>query len=344
MKVSKSELSLLKKFQYDLDDYDKKVIQIYKIVNHHEYLSDSDVEKHRAAEVTARRKINASFGRVEELIYSLLGAKPYMIIPALPGHQWDVFAEALSSNFHTSSKGDCLEMARDSLDRAVGKAEGLVSDNDSEPQQKEKSPPQLMLVKSSNGRKYIVQDNKKHYIPDSETKNALGLDGSAFVLLSYEKLEKLQDGENIQSVKSPTTRLVRTKQNHDNIFVLFLWPSLHRRHIPDQATLTAMHRRQDQVEVIGSEDMRQIPEKDAINPSSKWDPKIMKSQQQSSQYINNYYGTVGTTVGSNAGEIVTKQRVTSNKPTGKLFQIFIAVLTAILALAVGYVLYRFHWQ
>ncbi|MEK7499802.1 MAG: hypothetical protein AAB649_04315 [Patescibacteria group bacterium] len=166
----------------------------------------------------------------------------------------------------------------------------------------------LRLVKSTTGRKYIVKANVKHYIPDSETKNALGLEGGAFVQLTDKRLGELEDGENIQSVKSPSTRLVRTKKNHDAVFMVFTWPDSHRRHVPDEATLAAMLRRQDQVEIIGDEEMKSIPEKEPINPSSKWDPKITKSEQQSVQHINNYYGPIGTSVGTNTGKIRNKQK------------------------------------
>lgn len=202
----------------------------------------------------------------------------------------------------------------------------------------------LKLAKSSAGRKFIVKGNEKHYIPDSETKNALGLEGGAFILMSDEKLEKLRDGVNIQSVRSPKTRLVRADNSHDDIFIIFSWPELHRRFIPDQATLIAMHRRQSQAEVISNEEMEEIPEKEAINPSSKWDPRIVRSEQQSETYINNYYGPVGTSVGSNRGKLISNQDANTNKTPGKFFQILLAILGASGLLIAAYLSHKFGWK
>ncbi len=123
--VTKAELAALKKFQKELDEYNKLVIRVFRTRNGQ--LHDSEeVYNLINKEKISRRKINSLFGKVEQLTYNLIGGKPFMQIPAIPGHQWDIFAEAFSSKF-TSTKGDCLEMAIDSVDRAVGKAEGLVS-------------------------------------------------------------------------------------------------------------------------------------------------------------------------------------------------------------------------
>lgn len=127
MSVSKSELQSLKKLQNEFDKYHKLVVSVYRIYNHRDYPSQQEINKRIDQEKKARRTLNVNFGKVEKTVYNLLGGKPMMQIPAIPGYQWDIFAEALSSNFETSSKGQCLDMAIDSIDRAVGKAEGIAS-------------------------------------------------------------------------------------------------------------------------------------------------------------------------------------------------------------------------
>jgi len=199
-------------------------------------------------------------------------------------------------------------------------------------------PTHLTNAKSFKGREYIVKDGVKHCIPDSETKNALGLEANSFVQLSDEELNKLKDGVNIQSVKSPSTRLLRTKKHHNDVFIVFTWPKTHRRHVPDEETLTSMHRRQGQVETIGEKEMSDIPEKDALNPVSKWDQKIIKSKPMSSpQNIHNYYAPVANT-GSHVRKI--KQKNTWKLYTEHPFLTVLSVLGA-LASIVGLLLYFF---
>ena len=199
----------------------------------------------------------------------------------------------------------------------------------------EKSNVTERFVKSLRGDKYIVENNVKHYIPDPETKNALGLEGGKFVQIPDHKLEELGDGVNIESVKSPNTRLIRTKESHNDIFVVFTWPQTHRRHVPDQETLVAMGRRQDQAEVISNEEMAKIPEKEALSPDSKWDPNIIKSKPKSSQQsIHNYYGPVANS-GINSGKLKQKNSQKSVKKTsehsGILRQIIIGIAIAVIS-------------
>src|SRR3989344_3298408 len=167
-------------------------------------------------------------------------------------------------------------------------------------------PTHLRNVKSFKGRKYIVKEGVKHWIPDSETKNALGLEANSFVQPPDKELDKLKDGVNIQSVKSPSTRLVRTKKHHNDVFIVFTWPETHRRHVPDEETLAAMHRRQGQVKIISEAEMQSIPEKEAINRFSRWDRNITKSNSQTStQTVYNINGPVAN-AGLNKGKIKQK--------------------------------------
>jgi DNA-binding PadR family transcriptional regulator len=218
------------------------------------------------------------------------------------------------------------------------------SNNTDEQKSLEIPDQQLKLVKSKNGRKYIVEDGIKHYLPDTETKNALGLEGGKFIQLPDRKLETLEDGANIESVKSPSTRLVRTKENLNEVFIIFTWPDLHRRHVPDEDTLKDMHRRQGQVEVISKEEMQSIPEKDALNPSGKWDPGIIKNKEYSKQGIINYfYGNVENPIGINNGRAVSKKTIL-NKSSGKIFQIFLVFLAFLGTLIAGYLFVRLGWK
>lgn len=170
----------------------------------------------------------------------------------------------------------------------------------------------MQLVQDKNhNRKYLVIEGVKHWLPDSETRNALGYNVADFLVLPEEGLTEIPDGNSIDSVKSMRTRLVRSKERHNDVFIVFQQPDVYRMHIPDQATLDAMGRRQDQVEVINDAEMQKIEEAEkGIRPVQKWD-----TNRQRSSLTQHFHGPVGV-VGSNKGASSAKQSNPVLKVTG----------------------------
>lgn len=83
-------------------------------------------------EKEAREKTIKELGRLEKYIIRL-GAARFMAIPAVPGYQYAIFDEALSHLiFDNPIKGDCLDMAIQSLVKVIGKVESLEEDKFSE--------------------------------------------------------------------------------------------------------------------------------------------------------------------------------------------------------------------
>lgn len=125
MQITTTDLSMIKKFKEDLSDYHDLANMVFAVSSGREYMSDDEFNKLRKRERALRDDLNEQYGAVEKHIIAVLGGKPLMGIPAFPGRRWDVFAEALSSNFNIT-KGDCLNMAEDEMSRVYGKAKSLV--------------------------------------------------------------------------------------------------------------------------------------------------------------------------------------------------------------------------
>lgn len=125
MEVTKDDLELLKKFKADLSRYHDLANTVFSVSRGYERMSDDDFAKLRSNERKSRDDLNEQYGSVEKLIINLLGGKPFMSVPAVPGARWDVFEEALSSSFNIA-KGECLNYATDALNRAYGRAKSMV--------------------------------------------------------------------------------------------------------------------------------------------------------------------------------------------------------------------------
>lgn len=132
MEVTKAELALLEKFKKDINSYDQLANSVFGVINGHDYMANDDFEKLKKQEREARDNLNEQYGAVESLIDNLLGGRPFMRVPNVPNGQWDVFAEAFSSRF-TIVKGECLDYAVDAVNRAYGKAKGLVGKSTTTP-------------------------------------------------------------------------------------------------------------------------------------------------------------------------------------------------------------------
>jgi len=125
MDITKKELELLKKFKDDLNEYHDVANSVFGVTNGYDYMSDDEFKKIRVRERNLRDGLNEQYGSVEKMINNLLGGKPFMSVPAVPNGRWDVFSEALSSNF-TIVKGESLSSAVDYMSRVYGKAKSLL--------------------------------------------------------------------------------------------------------------------------------------------------------------------------------------------------------------------------
>lgn len=123
MDITKQQLAELEKFQKNLSQYHDAANAVWAA--RREYASDADLEKKINREKAFRDKLTIEYGGLEDIINNLLGGKPVMVVPNIPGYQWDIYAEALSARL-TSTKGDCLSMAEQSTAQAVGKARQAV--------------------------------------------------------------------------------------------------------------------------------------------------------------------------------------------------------------------------
>lgn len=121
MNISHVDYLAIKNFVDKFRKYHDIANRVFAVSNGRDYMSDVDFKSLRKNERKMRDYLNEEFGNLEPLIYGLIGGKPYLTIPNIPGSKWDIFAEALSSNF-TIVKGDSLVQADDSLTRLLGTA------------------------------------------------------------------------------------------------------------------------------------------------------------------------------------------------------------------------------
>ncbi len=126
------------------------------------------------------------------------------------------------------------------------------------------------LRRNKHGNKYIIIGSKKFEIPNSETRNALGYDISDFPE-EERLLDELDVGPSVTNVFN--ARLIRLKANPNPVYIVFEFPRLEKRHVPDQATLNAIRREQNEVDTLDKKEFDEIPTGEPIRQKSEWDTK-----------------------------------------------------------------------
>ncbi len=126
-----------------------------------------------------------------------------------------------------------------------------------------------ILIQDVNDRKFVVFKDKKYYIPDSVTRNALGYRLDRFTPVSESELAKYPTGDNIESVSSVT--LIRDVSKHAPVFARFTTPVDEKRHIPNPPTLDAMGRKQEEVTSVDHDVFTSIPTGTEIKTKECWD-------------------------------------------------------------------------
>lgn len=124
MHITKEQLVELQEFQTNLSKYHDAANSVWEAMTM--YLGDNELEKRRTTEKKLRLKLSVDYGSLEDTIDELYGSRPTMGVPNMPGMRWDIFAEALGSQFN-STKGDCLNMAEQIIARVVGKAKKIAT-------------------------------------------------------------------------------------------------------------------------------------------------------------------------------------------------------------------------
>jgi len=122
--MTRSDLTLLEKFERKLLTYVNVINDTVRIKNHLDNFTDEDSSLIIKKEIKLRKKLNVLYGEVETIIVHVLGSVPYIEIPMLPGQKWNVFLEALS-NGTSSNKGTCLQFALQTMSVVIGKAKRL---------------------------------------------------------------------------------------------------------------------------------------------------------------------------------------------------------------------------
>ncbi len=151
-----------------------------------------------------------------------------------------------------------------------------------------------------NEEKYIVFNGKKHYIPDSVTRCAMGYRKSQFIPKTQKEFNDYQSGENIEEIKK--VRLIRQTSNHDPVFAVFRVPTLEKRHIPNQKTLDVIGRTQDKVEELSDEEFNSIPLGKKLQLVDNWD--LDTGTKEKSPVSNHQNISITGNVGQfNAGKV-----------------------------------------
>lgn len=120
--LNQQKLDKLKTFRQQLEEYVSVTNEIYSVVNRHRFADNKELDDLLEKEKILRLRLNEAYGELEETIIALIGYKPYLKIPSMPGVKWDIFIEAMSGNFKTSTMGESQEYALQAVSSVIGKA------------------------------------------------------------------------------------------------------------------------------------------------------------------------------------------------------------------------------
>lgn len=91
MELDQQTLKQLSLFKKELEEFVRVTNTIYGIVNRRRYVEDKERETLWAKEQKLQPEINGLYGSLEDTITALVGYKPMVGIPSIPGASWDVF-------------------------------------------------------------------------------------------------------------------------------------------------------------------------------------------------------------------------------------------------------------
>lgn len=149
------------------------------------------------------------------------------------------------------------------------------------------------LYQDNSRRKYLVIDKTKYWIPDSETRNAMGFRLSEFRPATDKELNEFQTGRSVDSIKN--VRLIRDINNPRDVYALFQSPCEEKRHIPNQKTRNAIGRRRREIEELPTEVFNKYPTGTRIDDYENWDgmdntPTLTEGESKESDKSDmNYY-------------------------------------------------------
>lgn len=130
----------------------------------------------------------------------------------------------------------------------------------------------MEYIQGPDRKKYIVENGKRFWIPDSLTRSALGLPISKFVNKSQTDIEAIDSEGNIDDVRK--ARLIRSIANPDPIYVVFTKPTLIKRHVPNPKTFWALGLNWNGIETLSQNEFDEIPSGDDIANYDDWEDDI----------------------------------------------------------------------
>ncbi|MFA6474228.1 MAG: hypothetical protein WCV85_05080 [Patescibacteria group bacterium] len=129
-----------------------------------------------------------------------------------------------------------------------------------------------------DGRKYIINHGKRFLIPDSITRNALGLKVDDFTQKTQEELDILQDGRSLVDIKN--VRLIKSISNPTDVFAVLPFPELHKRHVPNPLTFNALGLSWEKIEGITQSEFDAIPTQPALVSFENWETDVQDAVKE----------------------------------------------------------------
>lgn len=129
-----------------------------------------------------------------------------------------------------------------------------------------------------DNKKYIIFSGKKYWIPNSATRNALGLAIGNFIPKTKDEIDGIPSGGNIDNVTSVHT--IRSENNLNPVYAIFNYPYKHKRHIPNPLTFNALGLSWDSIETVSQEYFDGIPTEDELNRFEDWEPEVKEEVEK----------------------------------------------------------------
>lgn len=127
IEINRQTLNRLKLFRQQLEEFVSITNDIYSIINHHRLSNDKELDGLLGKGKTLQTQLNELYGELEETIIALIGYSPILKVPSMPGVQWEVFIEALSGNFKTSTMGESQHYALQAMSTVIGRAQSKLT-------------------------------------------------------------------------------------------------------------------------------------------------------------------------------------------------------------------------
>ncbi|MFH1367429.1 MAG: hypothetical protein ABIH38_05640 [Patescibacteria group bacterium] len=136
----------------------------------------------------------------------------------------------------------------------------------------------MEYIQGPDKRKYIVESGNKFWIPNSITRNSLGLKVSDFIPKSQKEIDEIPSEKNIDDISQ--IRLIRSIVDPSPVYAVFTQPFLEKRHIPDPKTFWALGLDWARLEDVTKEEFDAIPTGDELSNYENWESDVQKATKQ----------------------------------------------------------------